>query len=128
MKTDFLTKQEKDLIKKDVSDLIDDKHISDPITYYEFLSTGTFDPATGKKANVFGTIEINAVHMPISSKEITETGGFYQLGDAKYIIKRADVGTPKVDDRLKDGVVKHVFSVVSDPLDIYHIVIVRNLS
>lgn len=129
MATDFLTANEKTLITADFKDFIGDASIGISITYRPFSSKGAFAPSTGKVAETYSTDQtINAFRAPISDREIEASGGKYQAGDWRYMIRVADVATPKKDDRIIDGTItRYVVSFTTDPLRIYHSLIVRNI-
>lgn len=129
MATDFLTANEKTLFTNDFKDLIGDPSIGVSITYRPFSSKGTFAPSTGKVVETYGADQtINAFRAPISEREIEASGGKYQAGDWRYMIRVADVATPKKDDRIVDStIVRYVTLFSSDPLRIFHSVIVRNV-
>lgn len=129
MATDFLTANEKTLFTNDFKDIIGDASIGISITYRPFSSKGAFAPSTGKVAETYSTDQtINSFRAPVSDKEIESSGGKYQAGDWRYMIRVADVAIPKKDDRIVDGTItRYVVSWTSDPLRIYHSLIVRNI-
>lgn len=128
MATDFLTAVEKTLITDDVADLVADAQMKVSLTYKAFTSIGTFDPATGKKAETYTNSSINAVRFPISEREVERSVGKYQVGDYRYLIQQADIATPTKSDRIVDGsITKFLVSWISDPLSIFHSVVARSL-
>ena len=129
MSTDFLTIEEKQLMVDDFHDMINDDQVGISITYKTFVSKGVFDPITGKVVPVFTDTVIQAIRMPITEKEVSDSGGRYQAGDLRYLIRTVDVPAPKKDDRLVDGVAtRYVIESSTDTLRVFHSVIVRNLS
>lgn len=129
MATDFLTTKEKTLFTDDFNDLISDASIGVSITYRPFSSKAAFAPSTGKVAETYSADQtINAFRVPLSEREIEVSGGKYQAGDWRYLIRVTDVATPKKDDRIVDStIVRYVIGFTTDPLRIYNSVIVRNL-
>lgn len=129
MATDFLTANEKTLMTDDFADLVGDASVGVSITYRPFSSKGSFSPSTGQVAETYSTDQtINAFRVPITEREIENSGGKYQSGDWRYLIKVGNVATPKKDDRIIDGsITRYVIGFVTDPSRIYHSIIVRNL-
>lgn len=129
MPTDFLTANEKTLFTNDFKDLIGDASIGISVTYRPFSSKGTFSPSTGKVVETYAADQtINSFRAPLSEREIETSGGKYQAGDWRYLIRVADVATPKKDDRIIDStIVRYVIGFSSDPLRIMHSIVVRNL-
>lgn len=129
MATDFLTTREKTLITDDFNDLISDASVGVSITYRPFSSKAAFAPSTGKVAETYSTDQtINTFRTPISEQEIADSAGKYQVGDWRYLIRVADVATPKKDDRIIDGsITRYLISFGTDSLRIYHSIVARNL-
>lgn len=129
MATDFITVNEKTLITDDFTDLVGDDSVGVSITYRPFSSKGAFSPSTGKVVETYAADQtINAFRVPVTEREIENSGGKYQAGDWRYLIKVADVATPKKDDRVIDGsITRYVIGFTSDSLRIFHSIVVRNL-
>ena len=129
MPTDFLTANEKTLFTNDFKDFIGDASIGISITYRPFSSKGDFAPSTGKVVETYSTDQtINSFRAPVSDKEIENSGGKYQAGDWRYMIRVADVATPKKDDKIIDsGVTRYIMGFTHDPLRIFWALMARNL-
>lgn len=129
MATDFLTAVEKTLMTDDFNDLIGDASVGVSITYRPFSSKAAFAPSTGKVVETYSTDQtINAFRAPVSEREIATSGGKYQAGDWRYLIRVADVATPKKDDRIIDGsITRYIVGFTTDPLRIMHSITVRSL-
>ena len=128
MALDFLTAREKTLITGDFSDLVADTQIGVAITYKAFSSKGAFSPTTGKVTETYTDSSINAFRMPLSDREVRDSGGKYQVGDYRYFIRVSDIATPKKDDRVVDGsVTRYVITWSVDPLRVFHSLVARNL-
>lgn len=129
MPTDFVTANEKTLMSDDFTDLIGDASVGVSVTYQPFSSKGSFSPSTGEVTETFGADQtINAFRVPVSDREIEASGGKYQAGDWRYLIRVTDVATPKKDDRIVDGsITRYVVTWATDPLRIFHSLVVRNI-
>lgn len=129
MATDFLTAEEKTLIVADFGDLINDPEVGVDITYEVFVSKGAFNPSTGQVTLTFTSFPLRAFRSALRDREIAESGGLYQSGDVRYLIRRSDVVAPKKDDRIIDGIkTRYVIEVGTDVSDTFHAVVGRNLS
>lgn len=129
MATDFLTAKEKTLITDDFNDLISDASIGVSITYRPFSSKAAFSPSTGRVVETFASDQtVNAFREPLSDHEIEVSNGKYQVGDWRYMIRVTDVATPKKDDRVIDGsTTRYVVNWGTDPLRVFHALVVRNI-
>ena len=128
MATDFLTVEEKALIVADFGDLIDDTEVGVTVTYQVFVSKGAFDPATGQIALTFTSSSLRTFRSALRDREVQESGGLYQSGDVRYLIKRSDITSPKKDDRIVDGAItRYVIEAGTDVSDTFHAIVCRNL-
>ena len=128
MALDFLTAEEKQMMTDDASDMIDDEQLQTVVTYKTFVSRGTFSATTGQVSETYTNSTVNTVRFPLAEAEIRNSGGAYQKGDYRYVLKTADVATPKKDDRILEGsVTRYPFDWSTDPLNIFHTIIARKL-
>ena len=125
---DYVTVEERQLITDDFSDLVGDAECQVAITYRVFVSRGTFNPATGIISETYTNSSINSFRFPLREDEIINSGGIYQKGDYRYMMRVSDIATPKKDDRLIDGsVTRYPFEWSTDPLNIFHVLVARKI-
>lgn len=130
MALEFLTAREKTLITDDFSDFIADTQVRVSITYKSWSSKGSFTTGSsgGTVSDTYSDSTINAFRVPITDQEARDSGGKYLVGDYRYMIKVADISTPKMSDRIVDGsVTRYIVGFSTDPLRVFHSVVARNI-
>ena len=128
MAMDFLTAAERTLISSDVGDILSDPQLSGTIVYKGYRTKLPVN--IGGQAEVRHTIgTFMSFRVPVGSRQIDESGGTYKVGDEHYMVRLSHQGTISKDDMIVDqGIEKYVVAWNTDPLKIFHDVIVRNLS
>jgi len=117
--TDFLSTTEVADIERDVSDLMDDVHLSVVLTYRDFLSmtrtvsTGAFTPA-------YQDTQIRGIRNEVSAREVAAGAGLYQVGDIAFLVAQSDlpnVTAPVREDRLQvEGTTYELVHWSGDPI------------
>ena len=128
MALDFITAEEKQMMTDDFADIVADEQLQTEITYKVFTSRGTFSATTGQVSETYTNSTLDSVKFSLTEAEIRNSGGAYQKGDYRYMIKTADIATTKKDDRIVDGsTTRYPFDWSTDPLNIFHTIVARKL-
>lgn len=116
---DFLSTSELAGIEQDVSNLMDDSHVTVVLTYRDFQSA-TRTPSTGAYTATYQDTQIRGVRTSLSAREIAAGAGLYQVGDIMFLVAQSDlpnVAAPTREDRLQiEGTTYELVHWAGDPL------------
>lgn len=129
---DFLTSDERDLVAADVSDLMDDPHISVAVNYLD-VGAPTFTPSTGAMTANNVSHALRAVRNVLSAREVGAAQGKYQMGDVRYLLERAHLDAlgivPVTEDRItEEGMAYEFIHFDTDPLGVVWRIVARRVA